>query len=110
MHRGGQVGNENQFSGFSPRFQLGGEYLLFVKRGPDGKLFCTQGAASAVLLQRAPTQFKANSSVFVPANQTLLDAVRGLTQGGQLPGSDVTDQAGTKRRDAAGYDRHVRWC
>ncbi len=80
VHRGGQVGNEDEFSGFAPRFQSGVEYLLFVKRGPDGRLFCTQGAASAVPLSSA--------------NQTLLEAVRALTQNGQMPGADVTDQAG----------------
>lgn len=80
VHRGGQVGNEDEFSGFAPPFQLGGEYLLFVKRGLDGRLFCTQGAASAV---PCPS-----------ADLTLLDSVRALTQNGSMPGADVTDQAG----------------
>src|SRR5690349_12953170 len=38
VHRGGSVGAEDDFYGLSPRFKFGADYLLFVSRGPDGRL------------------------------------------------------------------------
>ena len=91
VHRGGQVGDENEFCGFSPRFQPGGEYLLFVERGADGRLHCTQGAAGAHALQRDTHSI---AGEFSAGDEALLDDVRALTDNGQMPGDDVTDQAG----------------
>ncbi|HMP82290.1 MAG TPA: hypothetical protein PKA41_06225 [Verrucomicrobiota bacterium] len=95
VHRGGIVGNEGEFHGLSPRFRPGGEYLVFVSRTPDGSLHCTQGAASAVLLRRqnAPAAATATAEWF-PDDESLLDQVRQLTNGGKLSGDDVSDQAG----------------
>jgi hypothetical protein len=89
VHRGGQVGNEDEFCGLSPRFVPGYEYLVFVSRGEDGTLRCTQGHASAFPLRRAGL----NAGKLLPQDQSLLDAVRQLTLNGKIPGADVTDQA-----------------
>src|ERR1051325_5052109 len=90
VHRGGQVGNEDDFCGLSPRFQSGGEYLMFLLRSPDGTLQSAQGHASAFLLQR----LEAPSAQFAASGQAMLDEVRRLTQDGKISGADVTDQAG----------------
>ncbi len=90
VHRGGRVGSEDEFCGLSPKFTVGEEFLLFVIRGPDGKLQCTQGSASAIRLQ--PTS--PGSDSFVSAGKDWLTAVRSLCSGGVIPGADVTDQAG----------------
>jgi len=95
VHRGGQVDNQDEFCGLSPRFMPGREYLVFVARGEDGTLHCIQGHASAFPLRRA----SAKSGKFLPQDESLLDEVRQLTQNGQIPGADVTDQAA---RDSGG--------
>ncbi len=89
VHRGGQVEGEEEFSGFSPRFRAGEEYLVFAVRDGDGKLQCTQGSPSAVLLRRT-----AGGKEFAPASDHLLKEVQVLTQDGIIPGGDVTDQVG----------------
>lgn len=89
-HRGGRIGNRDDFAGESPRFDLQGEYLMFVIRGPDGKLQCTQASASAIRLVRAQDGLN-----FISPGRELLEAVRHLTGGKVLTGEDVTDQAGS---------------
>ncbi|MFO1514209.1 MAG: hypothetical protein U1F83_15060 [Verrucomicrobiota bacterium] len=64
VHRGGRVGSEDEYSGLSPRFIVGGEYLVFVSRRKDGRLHCTQGCASAIPLSHI--------SSGVPGEMTLL--------------------------------------
>ncbi|HEY9510396.1 MAG TPA: hypothetical protein VIV82_11100, partial [Verrucomicrobiae bacterium] len=81
VHRGGRVGNRDDFAGESPRFDLQGEYLMFVIRGPDGKLQCTQASASAIRLVRAE-----NGLNFISPGGALLEAVRNLTSGKILAG------------------------
>jgi hypothetical protein len=93
FHRGGQLGNEHDFHGLSPMLRPGGEYLLFVIRGPNGRLQSMQGAASAIPLYRLGT---ANGDAqFASPGQEILEETRALTRNGRLPGSDVRDQAGT---------------
>lgn len=94
-HRGGTVGAEEEFSGFAPRFQMGGQYLMFVKRVPDGRLICTQGAPGAVPLPRVPSTSGATTGGVLTYGEELLNQVRQLTGGGKMPGADVTDQTGT---------------
>ena len=81
VHRGGQVGNAEEFSGFAPRFQSGAAYLLFVKRGPDGRLLPPRARPARLPL------------VFCRSDVAQC-GVRALTQNGQMPGADVTDQTG----------------
>ncbi|HEU5123098.1 MAG TPA: matrixin family metalloprotease [Verrucomicrobiae bacterium] len=90
VHRGGRIGNRDVFAGESPRFDLHGEYLLFVIRGPDGKLQCTQAAASAI-----PLIHSEDGLNFISPGRELLKAVRDFTSGQVLAGDDVTDQAGS---------------
>ncbi len=85
VHRGGAVGEAREFSGNSPRFVPDAEYLVFVTRRPDGRLFCPQGDASAVPLKYA-------NGKLVPEQSTLLNDLRAAVQSG---GDNVTDQAGT---------------
>ncbi len=92
MHCGGRIGTEEEYVGLSPRFGVGGEYLLFVARGSDGGLHCTQGSASAIPLTRvSPANVAGNE--FATPGQELLDEVRSFAKSNQHPGSDVTDQA-----------------
>ncbi len=92
VHRGGQVGNEEEYFGFSPRFVGGGEYLVLLARGPDGQLHCTQGCASAIPLTRV-SPARTGGKGFASPGQDLLDEVRRLAKQSQHFGSDVTDQA-----------------
>jgi len=88
VHRGGALGMEREFFGNSPRLVPDGEYLVFVVRRVDGKLTCTQGASSAIKLARTSGQL-------APDQQALLGEIRVLTNNGQIPGDDVTDQPGS---------------
>ena len=92
VHRGGQVGNEDEYFGLSPRFVNGGEYLVFVTRRPDGRLQCTQGYASAIPLERA-SEVSAGGKAFNSPAEQLLSEVRSLILQNQSSGSDVIDQA-----------------
>ena len=85
VHRGGAMGEERDFAGYSPRFAPAGEYLVYVIRRADGKLTGTQGSSSAVKLQRLGGQL-------IPEQESLLDELRALTNRGQIAGADVTDQ------------------
>ncbi|MFO1487256.1 MAG: matrixin family metalloprotease [Verrucomicrobiota bacterium] len=88
VHRGGRVGNQDEFYGLSPKFGDGQEYLLFVVRGENGGLNCVQGAAGAVKLSRSKAgDFSADS-------EALLAEVRSLAAASPA-GENVTDQAGT---------------
>lgn len=96
-HRGGELGNENEFFGLSPQFAAGEECLLFVRRRADGQLECTQGSVSAVRLIPAtgtPTGFGGGGG-------TWLAELRQLTSGGILAGEDVTDQSASITTQAA---------
>lgn len=93
VHRGGQVGNEDEFFGLSPRFVHGAEYLLFVKHNSEGKLECTQGHASAIRLIPATNAPAGN---YDSPGQELLTQTRDFIAASQFdPGADVTDQTGT---------------
>ncbi len=94
MHRGGRVGGDDEYAGLSPRFVVGGEYLLFVSRRADGRLHCTQGFASAIPLANGSSG-NANGTGVVSTGEELLAEVRSLLKQNQNPGSDVTDQAGS---------------
>lgn len=89
VQRGGQVGDYGEVCGLSPRLEAGEEYLVFVTQGADGKLHCTQGAASAMRLTRPALGVEYDAST-----QALLNEVRSLTAQNQNAGSDVTDQVG----------------
>ncbi|HEX4342437.1 MAG TPA: matrixin family metalloprotease [Verrucomicrobiae bacterium] len=93
IHRGGVVGNRDEFAGYSPRFKNGASYLVFVTRRANGTLECLQGTPGAILLQ---PQIASKSGVsFNSGDQQLLSEVRALTDNGSLPGADVTDQSGS---------------
>jgi hypothetical protein len=85
VHRGGVVGRDEEYFGLSPKLVRGQKYLLFLIRGADGKLQCTQGAASAVPLAGVGAEF-------AEPGQTMLNSLRSMTAQGPLPGADVTDQ------------------
>ncbi len=87
VHRGGAMGAERDFAGYSPRFVPAGEYLVFVVRRADRTLTSTQGSSSAVKLQR-------RSGQLTPGQEALLKGLRTLTNHEQIAGDDVTDQAG----------------
>ena len=82
IHRGGQVEGEGELYGFSPQFNVGSEYLLFLARTANGRLQSLQGAASAILLE--PVSEDASSR---------LAEVRAMAKS-PLEGADVRDQAG----------------
>lgn len=92
-HRGGQVGNEDEFYGLSPKFIQAGQYLLFVTRDPAGKLRSTQGHASAFRL--IPTNSTgAGPAEYDSPGQEILNEVRAMVAAGTTgAGADVTDQA-----------------
>lgn len=88
-HRGGRVGDEDDFFGGSPVFHADGDYVLFLSRRANGTLFCLQGPPSAQRLKKL-----AGTTQFDETAVQLLTGVRALTDNGQIPGADVTDQAG----------------
>jgi hypothetical protein len=94
IHRGGRVGSDDEYAGLSPRFVVGGEYLLFVSRRPDGRLHCTQGFASAIPLANVSAG-NASGTGSASTGGQLLAEVRSILKQSQSPGSDVTDQAGS---------------
>ncbi|HLP78032.1 MAG TPA: hypothetical protein VK327_14070, partial [Candidatus Paceibacterota bacterium] len=89
VHRGGQVDNEDDFYGLSPRFNVGEECLLFVMRRADRRLQATQGYASAIRLEPVSP----GSDVYVSPGADWLAQVRTMAAGGVIAGDDVTDQA-----------------
>lgn len=93
VHRGGQVGTEEEYFGLSPRFARG-EYLVFVARGPDGRLQCTQGSASAIPLVRV-SPANSHGDEYARPGQELINAVRSLAKLDPHSGGDVRDQGGS---------------
>ncbi|HHY86068.1 MAG TPA: hypothetical protein GYA07_11145 [Verrucomicrobia bacterium] len=87
VHRGGRIGNEEDYFGLSPKFAAGAEYVVFLARGRDGRLHCTQGAASAFYLG-GPQPLSSGAAASVLAE------LRSLTADGAAEGADVTDQVG----------------
>jgi len=85
VNPGGSVGLDAQYYGLSPIMKRGEERVVFAMRRADGKLTCTQGAASATKLLREEGQLSA-------AQQLWLDEVRAAVDGS---GEDVRDQAGS---------------
>lgn len=100
VHRGGTVGTEDEFIGLWPRFRNGAEYLVFVNRGPDGRLQATLGTASVFPLLRLPTD-AGSTGELSESDQLLLETVRKLASSGKLPGMDVTDQLDDGRAPSA---------
>lgn len=89
-HRGGQVGNDEEFYGLSPKLQAHGEYLLFIKRDATGKLECTQGHGSAI-----PLIASTNSNPYESPGQEILTETRAIIAATTFDTvADVTDQAG----------------
>ena len=97
IHRGGSVEEASETDGFSPRFHVGEERLLFLSRRQDGTLFASRGGAGAVALQRRAKPVALHPGLtdpgFLPAHQAMLEQIRAATAADALPGSDVTDQA-----------------
>ncbi len=93
IHQGGQVGNEDAYCGFSPRFAMPGEYVLFVTRDGAGNLHCTQGGASAIPL--LPTLGKSGKAEadYQSTGRELLEELRNWAAQNPDAGADVTDQA-----------------
>ena len=87
VHRGGALGAEREFAGYSPRFEPAGEYLVYASRRADATLTATQGSSSAVRLKRQAGQL-------IPEQERLLNELHTLTNHGQIAGDDVTDQFG----------------
>jgi len=86
VHHGGELDGISEIDGFNPQFKIGEERLLFLSRRADGRLFATQGGASALKLRREQAGFD-------PDSESLLRALRAKSKPGRIPGSDVTDQA-----------------
>lgn len=84
VHPGGTVGDVTSYNGWSPRMKHGEVRLIFATRRPDGRLTGIQGAASAIKL----------AALEESAQETLLAEIRTLTNNGQMPGDDATDQTG----------------
>jgi len=93
VHHGGELDGMSQMDGFNPQFKVGEERLLFLSRRADGRLFATQGGASALKLRRGQAGFDPNS-------ESLLRELRAKSQQGRMPGSDVTDQAASSASSA----------
>lgn len=94
VHRGGEVAGKSEYCGLSPQFIPGADYVLFVKRGMDRALHCTQGMASALRVanpDRLQTSLGSESEQF--ANR-VLERVRAMADGSGLKGPDLTDQDG----------------
>ena len=94
-HRGGRIGNDGEVCGLSPEISAGHEYLAFVSQDESGRLYWTQGAASAVELSHGPQMQTYNER-----SETLLEEVRALAAQHPGSGKDVTDQVGTIITDA----------
>src|SRR5260370_34736750 len=52
VHHGGELDGISQMDGFNPQLKAGEERVLFLSRRGDGRLFATQGGASALKLRR----------------------------------------------------------
>lgn len=87
VHRGGRLGEERDFAGYSPLLAYAGEFLVYVVRRADGKLTCTQGSSSA-------TKLKRDAGLLAQEQEALLKEIRALTNNGLIAGDDVTDQSG----------------
>lgn len=91
-HRGGQVGNEEEFFGLSPKLLGSEEYLLFAKRNGKGKLECTQGHASAIRLVNATNSAAGD---YESPGQEILTETRTIIATSEFDTvANVTDQAG----------------
>ena len=90
FQRGGRIGNEGEVCGLSPQISVGREFLAFVSQEPSQRLYWTQGAASAVDLNRSP-----GTKVYDERSAGLLAEVRALSAQTAGAGKDVTDQVGT---------------
>ena len=93
VHHGGELDGISQIDGFNPQFKVGEERLLFLSRRADGRLFATQGGASALKLRRERAGYD-------PDSESLLRELRAKSKQGRMPGSDVTDQAATSAPSA----------
>lgn len=92
VNPGGSIGAETLYHGWSPKYKAGKEYLVYAVRRPDGRLTCTQGAASAIRLER-------DGGVLIPNQQSMMDELANLTNPVHPAGSDVTDQTGIVTTD-----------
>lgn len=91
VHRGGEVGGRGEANDLSPQFKVGEERLIFVGRRTDGTLFARRGDAGAIKLAAvAPNSGVRSGS----AGEMILEQLRAMTVGGNLPGGDLNDQAG----------------
>src|SRR5437899_3685906 len=93
VHHGGELDGISEIDGFNPQFKAGEERVLFLSRRADGRLFATQGGASALKLRRGQAGFDADS-------ESLLRELRAKSKQGRMPGSDVTDQAASSSSSA----------
>src|SRR6266853_1088320 len=93
VHHGGEVDGMSEIDGFNPQLKAGEERVLFLSRRGDGRLFATQGGASALKLRRGQAGFD-------PDSKSLLRELRAKSKQGRMPGSDVTDQAASSASSA----------
>jgi hypothetical protein len=93
VHHGGELDGISQMDGFNPQLKAGEERVLFLSRRADGRLFATQGGASALKLRRGQAGFD-------PDSESLLRELRVKSKQGRMPGSDVTDQAASSASSA----------
>lgn len=94
IHRGGFVDGEGDFDGFAPRFETGGEYLIFLSRRTDGSLYSMNGSASAIRLDDSGnTAIVPKDIGAVDSRKNLLTQVRDYVRTHAVEGDDVTDQA-----------------
>ncbi|HEX5222543.1 MAG TPA: matrixin family metalloprotease [Verrucomicrobiae bacterium] len=84
---GGTIGDETLYNAWSPFMEHGAEYLVFAVQRADGKLTFTQGSSSAIRLKQEEGELTAEQ-------QALLNRLDELTNHGQVPGANVTDQIG----------------
>src|SRR2546428_6881615 len=87
VHHGGEWDGMSEIDGFNPQLKAGEERVLFLSRRADGRLFATQGGASAMKLRRGQAGFD-------PESESLLRELRAQNPQGRVPGRDVPRHAG----------------
>jgi hypothetical protein len=92
VHRGGIVGNEGEYSDFSPTFNSGEERVIFLKRRKDNTLYSMLGENTAIQLIRQPSGGKKSDPVYQPQQEDLLNYLRRSKLPSITKGMDVQDQ------------------
>lgn len=92
VHFGGAIDGIGIDNCAAPRFQVGEERLLFVRRRHDGTLGTIAGDQSAIKLERTPGTDLSGGSKLVAAHAELVARVRSTVRATGSTGADLANQ------------------